>query len=257
MALASSGSSSSRMTKDSWSSWRTSEALSSSDTLPSSASSTSPSSRASGLTSTRVASSSTKTSHSACTMLDRLLAQRLGERGLLDDLAGLGLVDAGARVDRDLLDGVRVGLGDLLDLDAALDRGDAEVLPVGPVEQEGEVVLLRGGVAGATRTRLTGRSLMVSARMFVACSKASSGVLAILTPPALPRPPALTCALITVTPPSCSAAARASSADCTTTPSVVLTPCFAKSSFAWYSIRSTGPPRCLVGRKSGLARLAP
>ena len=49
-------------------------------------------------------------------------------------------------------------------------------------------------------------------RIAAACSKASSGVLAIFTPPALPRPPALTCALITVTPPISSAAALASSA---------------------------------------------
>ena len=76
--------------------------------------------------------------------LDGLLEDGLGELGLGGDLAGLRLVDAGARVDRDLLDGVRVGLGDLLDLDAALDRGDAEVLAVRAVEQEREVVLLLG-----------------------------------------------------------------------------------------------------------------
>ena len=75
-------------------------------------------------------------------------------------------------------------------------------------------------------------------RMAEACSKASSAVLASLTPPALPRPPALTCALTTQGP-IFSAAARASSAVVTTTPSVVFTPCLAKSSFAWYSIRST------------------
>ena len=46
--------------------------------------------------------------------------------------------------------------------------------------------------------------------MLEACSKASSGVLASFTPPALPRPPALTCALTTQKPYS-SAAARASS----------------------------------------------
>ena len=75
--------------------------------------------------------------------------------------------------------------------------------------------------------------------MFGACSKASSGVLASFTPPALPRPPALTCALTTTTPPISSAAAFASSAVSTTVPSVTGTPCLAKSSFAWYSIRST------------------
>ena len=73
---------------------------------------------------------------------DGLLEDRLGELRLGRDLARLRGVDAGAGVDRDLLHGVGVGLGDLLDLDAALDGRDAEVLPVGAVEQEGEVVLL-------------------------------------------------------------------------------------------------------------------
>ena len=75
--------------------------------------------------------------------------------------------------------------------------------------------------------------------MFDACSNASSGVLASLTPPALPRPPALTWALTTQKPYS-SAAALASSGVVTTVPRVVVTPCLAKSSFAWYSIKSTG-----------------
>src|SRR6185295_2650303 len=74
--------------------------------------------------------------------------------------------------------------------------------------------------------------------MLPACSKASSGVLASFTPPALPRPPALTCALTTQKP-YFSAASRASSGVVTTVPRVVVTPCLAKSSFAWYSIRST------------------
>ena len=122
--------------------WRNS-AFSSSETLPSSASSLSPASRASGLTSTSVASSSTKTFQSARIICDGLLEERpRGSSASVDDLAGLGLVDTGARVDRDLLDGVGVGLGDLLDLDTALDAGDAEVLAVRAVEQEGEVVLL-------------------------------------------------------------------------------------------------------------------
>ena len=76
-------------------------------------------------------------------MADGLVGERGGELRLGDDRAGLVLVDAGAGVDRDLLDGVGVGLGDLLDLDATLDAGDAEVLAVRAVEQEGEVVLLR------------------------------------------------------------------------------------------------------------------
>ena len=87
-------------------------------------------------------------------------------------------------------------------------------------------------------TRLTVSPLISIPRMFDACSNASSGVFASLTPPALPRPPALTCALTTQKP-SFSAAARASSGVVTTMPRVVVTPCLANSSFAWYSIRST------------------
>jgi hypothetical protein len=74
-----------------------------------------------------VASSSTKTFHRRRTGLHGLLVSGLREAGLRDDLAGLGLVDTGAGVDRDLLHGVGVGLRDLLDLDTALDAGDAEV----------------------------------------------------------------------------------------------------------------------------------
>src|SRR4051794_10186972 len=81
--------------------------------------------------------------------------------------------------------------------------------------------------------------------MLLACSNASSGLLASFTPPALPRPPALTCALTTQKP-YFSAADRASSGVVTTVPRVVVTPCLAKSSFAWYSIRSTR--EVLLGR---------
>ena len=89
-----------------------------------------------------------KTVHSCWTIVDRLVAQLGREAGLVDDLGRLGLVDAGAGVDRDLLDGVGVGLGDLFDLHTALDARDAEVGPVGAVEQEGEVVLLLDRRAG-------------------------------------------------------------------------------------------------------------
>ena len=76
-------------------------------------------------------------------------------------------------------------------------------------------------------------------RMSSARATASCGVSASFTPPALPRPPALTWALTTTRPPCSSAAAAASSAFSTTVPTVTGTPCLAKSSFAWYSIRST------------------
>ena len=91
----------------------------------------------------------------------------------------------------------------------------------------------------------------------MAASKASSGVLASFTPPALPRPPAFTWALTTQKPYS-SAAALASSGVVTTVPMVVVTPCLAKSSFAWYSIRSTRDVlvclRLAAARESGRCR---
>ena len=95
---------------------------------------------------------------------DGLLEDRLGELGLGRDLAGLRRVHARARVDRDLLDRVRVGLGDLLDLDAALDGRDAEVLTVGPVEQEGEVVLLLRGRRRGDEHPLDGQALDLHAQ---------------------------------------------------------------------------------------------
>ena len=85
--------------------------------------------------------------------------------------------------------------------------------------------------AGAISTRLTVRPLISMPRIAPACASASSGVFASLTPPALPRPPAFTCALTTTTP-SSSAAALASAGVWATIPSVTGTPCLAKSSFA-------------------------
>ena len=76
-------------------------------------------------------------------------------------------------------------------------------------------------------------------RISRAFSSASSGLLASLTPPALPRPPVFTWAFTTTRPPIFSAAARASSGVVTTSPTVVRTPCLAKTVFAWYSIKST------------------
>src|SRR5690625_3311855 len=77
-------------------------------------------------------------------------------------------------------------------------------------------------------------------RISLAYSYASSAFLATLTPPALPRPPILTWALTTVTPPSFSAAAFASSGVSATIPASTGTPCASKRSRAWYSYRSTG-----------------
>src|SRR3954451_16950516 len=90
-------------------------------------------------------------------------------------------------------------------------------------------------------------------RMLRAWVSASAGVAAYFTPPALPRPPVLTCAFTMTGPPSRSAAARASSGDETTVWSVVGTPYLANSSFACHSNRSTAREvtyrrSCGVGR---------
>ena len=74
--------------------------------------------------------------------------------------------------------------------------------------------------------------------MLLAWVNASSGVAAYFTPPALPRPPTLTCALTMTGLPISSAIALASSAESVTRPGVVGTLCLANSSFAWYSKRS-------------------
>ena len=76
-----------------------------------------------------------------------LVGDGRGELAGGDDLGGLRPVHAGDRVDRD--PGQRLGPldGQLLDLHAALGRAHGQERAVGPVEQEGEVVLL-GDVAG-------------------------------------------------------------------------------------------------------------
>src|SRR3954447_23613832 len=76
-------------------------------------------------------------------------------------------------------------------------------------------------------------------KMALAALSAAAGESASLTPPALPRPPVLTCALTTTVLPYFSAAPLASAAVRATVPGVTGTPCLAKRSFAWYSNRST------------------
>src|SRR5690349_14932524 len=91
----------------------------------------------------------------------------------------------------------------------------------------------------AIMTRLTTWPLMSRPRIAFAASYASSGVFATLTPPAFPRPPVLTCALTTTTPPIFSAAALASSGVSAMRPASTGTSYFSKRSRAWYSYRST------------------
>src|SRR5699024_210301 len=90
-------------------------------------------------------------------------------------------------------------------------------------------------------TRCTVWPLMSMPRISEAFGSASSGDLAIFTPPALPRPPVFTWALTTTTGvPSFSAPALAAAGSSATTPPSTGTPCFSKRSRAWYSYRSTG-----------------
>ena len=70
-----------------------------------------------------------------------------GKMALLGDRTGEGHVDTLNGVHRDLGQPIRLGGGHLLDLHPALHRAHGEVGAVGPVEQEGDVVLL-GDVAG-------------------------------------------------------------------------------------------------------------
>ena len=72
--------------------------------------------------------------------------------------------------------------------------------------------------ARVTSTLRTGSPLIVSARMSRAFATASSGECASFTPPALPRPPTSTCALITTVPPSAAAMSPASSGVTATCP---------------------------------------
>ncbi len=71
-----------------------------------------------------------------------LAAQFLGEACGGDDFVGLGLVDADGRVDRDLGQGFGALNGELLDFHAAFNRAHGQVVAVGPVQQDGEVVFL-------------------------------------------------------------------------------------------------------------------
>ncbi len=97
--------------------------------------------------------------------------------------------------------------------------------------------------AGAMSTFSTVSPLMSIPRMAWAFSRASSGVLASFTPPALPRPPVCTCALTTTAPPSCRAICSACSGVVATSPMGTGIPCAARSSLAWYSCMFTASVR--------------
>ena len=91
--------------------------------------------------------------------------------------------------------------------------------------------------------------------MLSACVRTSSIVLANFTPPALPRPPILTCDFTITGVPSRVAASTASSTVRATMPAGAGTPCAANSSFAWYSYRSTCSPNLTVANPCSCPQL--
>ena len=88
------------------------------------------------------------------------------------------------------------------------------------------------GAAAAIITVRTSWPLISIPRIAAAFSRASNGFSASLTPPALPRPPTLTCALTTTLPPIFVAAASASSAVVAIAAAKTGTPCFSNKSRA-------------------------
>ena len=166
------------------------------------------------------------------------------------------------RVDGDLGDGLGVLVGGHLDLDAALDGGDAEVVAVGPVDEEGEVVLLGDVGRRGDQHPVDGVALDVHAEDLAGLGDRVLRVLGQLDAAGLAAAADLDLRLDDhPASPLASAAAAASSGSVTTVPRVTGTPCLAKSSFAWYSIRSTIPhpsPGC-AGRRdeTGLSVVVP
>src|SRR6266566_4316195 len=114
-------------------------------------------------------------------------------------------------------------------------------------------------LASVTSTRCTTWPLMSRPRIAPASCAASSAEPASFTPPALPRPPVLTCAFTTTGTPIRAAATRACSGVSATSPGSTGTACAAKSSFAWYSYRSTDPSLHAEGtaRPAGPAEAVP
>src|SRR3954447_19035743 len=91
--------------------------------------------------------------------------------------------------------------------------------------------------------------VMSMPRIAPACSRASSSFWAILMPPALPRPPIFTCALMAQGKPTSLAAETASSTVLAGRPSGTGIPCRAKSCLPWYSSRSIGGSDAIEGSR--------
>src|SRR3990170_2991703 len=111
-----------------------------------------------------------------------------------------------------------------------------------------------GGVCGV---------LSLMPRIWRAATSADAGSPASFTPPALPRPPACTCAFTTTVPPRRSAIARAWAGVSATSPPGTGTPNWRRIALAWYSwifmarSRSPGLPCSLGSPSAAPRRLAP
>ncbi len=239
MARCSSGSTAAWSTSASWSGCRK-PAFSSRVTLASSRSTEPSAVLASGLTSTRVASSATKACHSLTAISTICSATSAGKPAaatISRAFASSTPLFASMAI---LATFSGVSARDLLDVHAAGHAGDAEEGAVRAVEQVREVVLL-GHMSAVTviMTLWTVWPLMSMPRMSVARATASSTPSASLTPPALPRPPTLTCALTTTRSPRPLGDRLASSGVVATPPASTGNPCRSNRSRPWYSYRST------------------
>jgi hypothetical protein len=129
--------------------------------------------------------------------------------------------------------------GDLLDVHPALRADHQHIALQRAVNRDADVVFA-GDFDGFLDQHLLGDQpcgfwgeTSRLPRMLSAAWAASSGVLASLMPPALPRPPISTCALTTTGVPSRSATAFASAGVRTTSPCGVGTPNSRRICFAW------------------------
>src|SRR5712692_8576804 len=122
------------------------------------------------------------------------------------------------------------------------------------------------GSACSTSTRLTRNPLRLMPSICLPMSRAASGVSASFTPPALPRPPTWTCALITTRPPISRAMASTSSSVSAALPFGTGSPYDAKTSLAWYSYSFTrnhctggfyGPRRPVSALRLASCRIRP
>src|SRR3569623_35075 len=96
---------------------------------------------------------------------------------------------------------------------------------------------------------------MLVPSMPLAAARTSSRLLQILTPPALPRPPAWICAVtFHCEPPSALVASTAASGELATLPGGTVIPYCANSSLAWYSWKFIPIPRANEGNVSGRTR---